>query len=161
MNRVTTQSFVVLGAVAIALSACTSETTQSGPTSAQGATPASVQGGTPTGTQEGVVTPGASPPAESKEAWGDVKLGAITVDAKRGSPTAKVTITNHSTKLSNYVVDLSITTPDGKTNIDATIVSAEGLKPGDAVKLQAQFTTTQELPKDAKLTIVGVARLVA
>ena len=74
---------------------------------------------------------------------------------------AAVTITNHSSKRSNYIVDLGIMTSDGQTNFAATMVSAEGLKAGQTVTRAAHFTTTQELPADAKLTVVGVARLVA
>ena len=152
---------VAVATAALALSACTSAPTNSAPTRTAGGTPTSTQGGNPTSTQESAGIQSATPGADSKEAWGDVKLGAITADATLESPMATVTITNHATKRSNYIVDLIITTADGQTKLDATMVSAEGLNPGQTVKREAQFMTTQKLPTDAKLTIVGVARLAA
>jgi 5-hydroxyisourate hydrolase-like protein (transthyretin family) len=99
--------------------------------------------------------------SQALAAKGDVKLGAIRVDAKLGTPSAEVTITNHSSKTSNYIVDLSITSTDGKTQIDAAMVSAQGLAPGQTTTRSAHFKTTQKLPAGATLTIVGVARLKA
>jgi len=95
----------------------------------------------------------------ANNATGDVKLGAVKVDSKLGTPSAVVTITNHSSKRSNYIVDLSITSPDGKTAIDAAMVSAQGVDPGQTTTRAAHFKTTLRLPAGAKLTIVGVARL--
>lgn len=165
MISVRTGLVVAVASAALALSGCTSESTDGGrggpssggsPTDTQGPSASTAQ---PSTGQPSAVIQSPSPGVDSKEAWGDVKLGAITVDAKSGSPTAAVTITNKSAKRSNYIVDLSITSADGETTLDATIVSAEGVDPGKTAKKTAQFGTTEKLPKNAKLAIVGVARL--
>ena len=151
---------VAVAAAALALSGCTSESTDGGSAApSSGASPTDTQGPSASTGQPSAVIQSPSPGVDSKEAWGDVKLGAITLDAKSGSPTADVTITNNSSKRSNYIVDLSITSADGETTLDSTIVSAEGVDPGKSAKKAAQFGTTEKLPKNAKLAIVGVARL--
>lgn len=177
MSGTPKQLVVAVAAAALALSACTSESTGGKPTSTQGGGnggaqastltgsggegQAGTQSATPSSTQKAAPAPAASPDVGTREALGDVKLGALSVDAKSGSPTATVTITNNSSKRSNYVIDLTITTADGNNTLDATIVSAEALEPGKTAKKAAQFRTTQKLPKDAKLTIMGIARLAA
>ena len=88
-------------------------------------------------------------------------LGEIRADAELGTPSAEVTITNHSSELSNYIVDVNLMSADGKTRLDAAMVSAEALAPGQAIKLTARFMTTQKLPTGARLTVAGIARLVA
>lgn len=149
---------VTIVATALALSSCSSTGTKTETTG--------VQSGTPTATQTTVtqrVAPAqkASPGVDSKAAFGDVKLGAIRVDAKLGTPSANVTITNHSSKRSNYIVDLSITDGASKISVDAAMVSAPGLAPGQSVTRVAHFKTTQKLPTGASLKVVGIARLTA
>ena len=159
MARLTTLLASALAAAALALSGCTSAATNSGSTSTGRASVI------PTTTPDKPATspspaPSMSPDLGTKEASGDVTLGAILVDPKLGALSAEVTITNHSSKRSNYIVDLSITDADGKTTLGASMVSAPGVKPGQTAKRTAQFGTTQKLPADATITIVGVARLV-
>ena len=155
-----TRLVVAVAAAALALSACTSGSTNESASAASGSQ-TGTQEATPPSTEDAAPTQSASPDFGTKEALEDVKLGAITVDAKKGTPSAEVTIKNNSSKRSNYIIDLSITTPDGKTQLDATVVSAEGVEPGKTANATAQFGTTQELPKDAKLNIVGVSRIEA
>jgi hypothetical protein len=159
---------VVLAAAALALSACSSTGTKGGSVGAQN--------GTLTGTQKATGAPSASPGVDSKAAktlpapsapagvdsnaaWGDIKLGAIRIDAKHGTTSAEVTITNHSSKRSNYIVDLGIMSAGGKTRLDAAMVSAPGLAPGQTTMRTAHFMTIQKLATGATLTLVGVARL--
>lgn len=173
---------IAIAAAALTLGACTSggnggsgtshSTPDVGPASSQTGTSASSQtnasaGGktkastgktkAPTGSQKTSAKPGG--PALT-HALGDVKLGALSVDAKGGTHSALVTITNHSAKPSNYVVDLSVTSADGKTKLDASIVAVPNLAPGRTATRSAHFTAKQKLPAGAKLTILDVARIV-
>jgi len=172
---------IVVAVAGLALSGCSSTGTKAsgaaGPKDATSAsasktTPVSPKSGTPTnkqkatpvspknGTQKATPAP-TSQGLASRTAAGDVELGPIRIDAKLGTPSAEVTITNHSSKRSNYVVDLSIVSAGGKTQLDAAMVSTQGLAPGKSTKIPAKFKTTQKLPTGATLTVVGVARLVA
>jgi hypothetical protein len=160
---------VVVATTGFALAGCTSTGSEDAAVRTQkGPTQASTQESAPIGPAKGALPrtqkTGLGPTSRSvgaKDASRDVKLSAIRVDAKLGTPWAEVTLTNNTTKRSNYIVDLRITAPGGGTELDAAMVSAPGLAPGRTIKRTAQFKTTQKLPKGAKLTIVGVARLVA
>jgi PBP1b-binding outer membrane lipoprotein LpoB len=152
---------VAVAGVALVLSACTSSGKTGGPTSTSNGTPASTHSQTPTSTPKTTPATSVSQKPVAKEALGDVKLGAIRVDAKLKTPMADITITNHSAKSSNYIVDVSITSADGKTQIDNAVVHTQSLAPGHTADLAAHFRTNQKLPSGAKITIVGLARLVA
>ena len=158
MTSTRTRLVVAVATAALALSACTSETANDSAPTVSG-NQSGTQEASPPSTQDAAPTQSAPPDVGTEEALEDVKLGAIRVDAKKGTPSAEVTIKNNSSKRSNYIVDLSLTTPDGKTQLDATVVSAEGVEPGKTAKKTAQFGTTQEIPEDAKLTVVGVSRI--
>ncbi len=161
MIRVQRCLVVAIAAATLAVSACTSTSTKGGPASTKNAGPTSSHKTTPTSAPKTTPAPSVSQKPVSKEAWGDVKVSAIRVDAKLKMPVADVTITNHSSKSSNYIVGLSITAADGKTPLETAVVHTQSLAPGHAVDLAAHFRTTQQLPAGAKLTIVDVARLVA
>jgi hypothetical protein len=169
MFGIRTRLAVVFAAAALALSACSSTGTKDESVGAQNRTLTSTQKATgapnasPGGNSKAAKTlPAPSAPAgvDSKAAWGDIKLGAIRIDAKLGTPSAEVTITNHSSKRSNYIIDLSIKSTDGKTQFDAAMVSAQDLAPGQTTTRTAHFSIKQQLPTGATLTLVGVARLV-
>jgi hypothetical protein len=156
MFGIRTRLVVAVAAAGLVLSGCTSTSTNT-----SGA--AAPKDGTSTSISPKKAVPASKAPQGfgTKAASGDVKLSAIRIDGKLGTPSAAVTITNHSSKLSNYVVDVSITSADGKTQLDAAMVSAERLAPGQTTKKAASFKTTQKLPKGAKLTVVGIVRLAA
>jgi hypothetical protein len=169
MFGIRTRLAVVFAAAALALSACSSTGTKGGSVGAQNGTQTSTQKATGAPSASAGVNstaaktrPAPSGPAgvDSKAAWGDIKLGAIRIDAKHGTPSAEVTITNHSSKRSNYIVDLSIMSAGGKTRLDAAMVSAQGLASGQTTTRTVHFMTTQKLATGATLTLVGVARLV-
>ena len=42
---------------------------------------------------------------------------------------------------------------------DAAMVSAVGVAVGKTTKVKAEFTSSEKLPKDAKITVVGVSRM--
>jgi len=95
----------------------------------------------------------------SKDATGDVKIGKITVDSVLGFPSAPVTVTNHSSKRSNYLIEISLESADGKTQIDTADVAVDNLEPGQSTVQKAQFTTSDKLPAGAKLVIKSLDRL--
>lgn len=70
----------------------------------------------------------------------DVKVTSCTKDAL-GFMDAKVLITNHSSKASNYIVDVVFETPDGKTQLGTGLAAVNDLQPGQkAPKLASSFT---------------------
>jgi hypothetical protein len=169
MLRIQKRLVVAIAATGLAVSGCSSTGPQGGPVSTQETTQATTLKAGPTDPPKGALpksaktrpASAASRGATAKDASKDVKLSPIRVDKKLGTPSAEVTLTNNTTKRSNYIVDLRITAPGGGTELDAAMVSAQGVPPGKTIKRTARFKTTQKLPKGATLTVVGVARLVA
>ena len=103
------------------------------------------------------------------DSGGDKAIGAADARADArgavlGQPDAigfravTVTVTNNSSKRSNYVVDLAIESPDGATQYDTTVASVTDLEPGQTTKVNA-FSITKTIPADAIVTIKTVSRL--
>src|SRR5450631_2623160 len=90
---------VMAAAGGLALTSCSSTGTSAGGG-------VSHTNGTTTSAQKAAPAPSSTPGLAAKNATGDVKFGAIRVDAKLGKPSIQVTITNHSSKRSNYIVDM-------------------------------------------------------
>lgn len=73
----------------------------------------------------------------------DVKVTACAADPTTGWADAKVVVTNHSSKSSNYVITIAFESKDGKTQIGTGAVIVQNLLPGqssspqDANSLQA------------------------
>lgn len=63
------------------------------------------------------------------EAKKDVKITACAKDSL-GDISAKVLITNHSSKASNYLVTLAFDSPDGKTQLGTGLAAVNDLQPG-------------------------------
>jgi predicted small secreted protein len=59
----------------------------------------------------------------------DVAITACAPNADTNWVSAKVTITNHSSKASNYIVTVAFETADGKTQIDTGLAAAQSLAP--------------------------------
>lgn len=97
----------------------------------------------------------------SKDASADVTVGAVTVDSTLGLPSAPVTVVNHSSKRSHYLITIALESADGKTQIDSTIVAVNDLDPGQSAKETAQFATTEKLPTGAKAVLKSVDRIAA
>jgi len=98
------------GLAAASLAACKTSTGASASTSTGGATAKASAG-----------------PAHSE----DVAITACAPD-DAGFAAAKVVVTNHSSKASNYIVNIVMESPDGKTQIGTGLVSVNGLAPGQA-----------------------------
>ena len=103
--------FAALGLAAVALAGCKTSTGASASTSTSGTTAKSTSAG----------------PAHSE----DVAITACAPD-DAGFAAAKVVVTNHSSKASNYIVNIVMESPDGKTQIGTGLVSVNGLAPGQA-----------------------------
>ena len=73
----------------------------------------------------------------SKDATGDVTLGAYTPDDFGGS--VAVTIKNNSEKRSNYSIDLSAESEDGKIQYGTSSVYVSNLDPGMTTIEKGQF----------------------
>jgi hypothetical protein len=139
---------VCLACVAILLAACSSS--GSGSATKSSAPPAAAT------TSAAAKTSPAAPKPTGPEA--DVTVGALTLESTLNFPQVPVTITNHSSKRSNYIVDLTIESADGKTQIDSTIVAANNLEPGQTAKETGHFFKPGPLPAGAKVVVKKVTR---
>lgn len=84
---------------------------------------------------------------------GDVKITACEVDSALRWPSAKLTITNRSSKTSNYMVQLEFVDAKG-TRISEGIAATNNLAPGQAAKETAQGTAEAEGKISCKVTEV-------
>jgi hypothetical protein len=90
----------------------------------------------------------------------DVELGPCAKDAKSGLYSAKVTVTNHSSKLSNYIVEISILSPDKATKYDDMLVLVNGLAP-EQRSPQTPHGTRTDIPDDLVCELTEVTRFAA
>jgi hypothetical protein len=72
----------------------------------------------------------------------DVTITACTADTTTGYLDAKVKVTNHSSKTSNYAITIAFESKDGSEQLDTGIVAVNNLAPGqssdqDAVSLKS------------------------
>ena len=93
----------------------------------------------------------------SKDASGDIKVGKPVKDAALGWVSVPVTITNHSSKRSDYFVDLAIESADGSTQYDTTTVIAQVVESGQKATEKGQFIK-DGIPATAKVVIKSVQR---
>ena len=120
----------------------------------------SVGTSTPTKTNAGgtkSTAPGVSKGLGSADASGDVKIGKP--DASNGfSIDVPITVTNHSSKRSDYFVDLALVSADGKTQYDTTIATIQNLDPGQTSTDTASFLKVSKVPLGAKIVIKSIQR---
>lgn len=76
-------------------------------------------------------------------------------------PSVKVTVTNHSSKRSNYIIELSLESADGKTQLDTAPIAVNNLEAGQSTVQTGQFTTTDKLPRGARVVLKSIDRLAA
>lgn len=86
----------------------------------------------------------------------DVALGACSNDSTLNLGEAQVTITNHTSKTSNYLVTIAADSADGKTQIGTGNASAENLQAGQSTTVKAQFT--EAIPAGAVCKVAQVDR---
>lgn len=87
----------------------------------------STGGGASTGSTSGATAASSKGPAHAE----DVAIASCGND-DAGFAAAKVVVTNHSSKASNYIVTIAMESPDGKTQIGTALVSVDNLGPGQA-----------------------------
>ena len=94
-------------------------------------------------------------PATPKDhtAGNDVKIDSCEVDPTTGFPAAKITITNHSSKTSNYAVQVEFVNAGG-TRLDEGLAATNNLASGQASEETAQGTTQVSGTISCKVTDV-------
>lgn len=92
----------------------------------------------------------------ASDATGDISGLTIVREATIAVTYGQVTITNNSSKRSDYFVTIAAESPDGATRYDDTIVSVLGLDPGQTTTDKGLFT--KEIPADAVLKLIEVQR---
>jgi ribosomal protein L35AE/L33A len=79
------------------------------------------------------------------------------VDSSSPSYTeVKVNVENHSSKASNYLIELTATSPDGTKQLGGTFTSVSSLEPNQAAEVKAMFDSN--LPADTIFKAVKVTR---
>lgn len=66
----------------------------------------------------------------ARDASGDVTVVRLADPDVLGFRTAEVKITNNSSKRSNYLVELSLESTDGRTQYDTAVATAQNVDPG-------------------------------
>lgn len=103
-------------------------------------------------------SPGVSHGIGSQNASGDVKLGSYTTDAAQFGHTG-VTITNHSSKRSDYMITVALESADGHTQYDTADVYVQNLEPGQTTSQDGIFANAPtNPPATAKLVLKSVER---
>lgn len=96
---------------------------------------------------QGKVTSSPSPTASASIAHSeDVKITSCKAGAL-GGPSATVVVTNHSSKPSNYIIEISFESADGKTQYGTGNAAVNSLNPGQSSAPQtADALTTTPAP---------------
>lgn len=105
--------------------------------------------------------PGISKGIASKDASADVKIGRLKAKKILGQVSyyyAPVTVTNHSSKRSDYVITVALESADGKMQIDTADMLIQNLEPGQSKSDEGDFLTTDKVPAGAKLVLQEVER---
>lgn len=93
----------------------------------------------------------------SQDASGDVALGAPSAPDSLGAVDVPVIIVNHSAKRSNYFVELSAESADGKQQFGTGNAFAANVEPGQTATAQAYFSGN-ESPAGAVFVVKSVQR---
>jgi len=94
----------------------------------------------------------------SQDASADATVGPLRTNSYGGAE-ATVRVKNSSEKRSNYSIDLSAVSSDGKTQYATTMVFIQNVDPGQSAQDTATFF--QEVPRGSKVTIKTVERMSA
>jgi len=105
-----------------------------------------------TGTRS-VVAPG------SKSAADDVTVSTCTNDPTLNIGSVKVKVTNHSSKASNYLITVTVSSADGKTQIDTGNAAVQSLNPNQSTVTDA--TVTKAVPAGSVCKVSDVLRTAA
>ncbi len=87
-------------------------------------------------------------------------VGKVATQADTNLSQVPVTITNHSSKRSDYFVTVALESADGKTQIDTSTVIVQNLEPGQGTVQTGDFlaTMTTAPPAGAKVVLQSVQR---
>lgn len=98
------------------------------------------------GVPQGATVHASGAPSSASAGAADVVISGCEIDDTLESPVAHLTITNHSSKSSNYLVTIAFDSKDGKTQIDTGIASADNLLPGQATQVDANSLKSNVAP---------------
>jgi hypothetical protein len=114
-------------------------------------------GGKHNGTSSGTSTdPGVSQGVASRDATRDVKLGPVQAPDVLGVRYEKITVVNHSSERSDYMIDVAVQSPDGKTQYDTGSAYITNVDPGQTAIDKVMFT--KDIPAGAKAVLKTVER---
>ena len=94
----------------------------------------------------------------TKDASADVSRAVLGPVDAIGFRAVTLTVTNNSSERSNYLIDLSIESPDGLTQYDTSFASVINLEPGQTTTVEA-LSITKDVPVDAIVKIKTISRL--
>ncbi len=116
-------------------------------------TATTTSGGTASGVTNGLGT---------RDASGDVTVVKLGDTDALGFKKAELKITNNSSKRSNYLIELSLESADGKTQYDTAAVTASNVEPGQTTGGNVlPFTKSKSAPADAVVKVKTVSRTAA
>ena len=110
-------------------------------------------------TNSGSSNSGVSRGLAAQDATGDVKLGPPQAPDVLGIRYETVTVVNHSSKRSDYVIDVAVQSADGKTQYDAGTALINNVDPGQTASDKVMFTN--HIPAGAKIVLKTVERTAA
>jgi hypothetical protein len=100
---------------------------------------------------------GVSTGLATKDAAGDVTKLAMQGPDALGYRRVEVSVTNHSSKRSDYLIELSIESVDGATRIDSTTVFVTNLEPGQSTT-ENGLVSVKDVPAGAVAKVKTVSR---
>jgi hypothetical protein len=99
---------------------------------------------------------GVSQGVASQDAVGDVKLDPVQAPDTIGVRYEKITVVNHSSKRSDYMIEVAVQSADGKTQYDTGTTLISNVDPGQTASDQVMFT--KHIPAGAKVVLKTVER---
>jgi len=99
---------------------------------------------------------GVSRGVAAQDATGDVKVGPLQAPDVLGIRYETVTVVNHSSKRSDYVIDVAEQSADGKTQYDTGTALINNVDPGQTASDKVMFTN--HIPAGAKIVLKTVER---
>ncbi|MFF4378030.1 hypothetical protein [Kitasatospora sp. NPDC001547] len=158
--RRTALTLLAAGATVLGLAACDPSTSTSSGSTAPAV--AATTAGAPAAPAAGDTAPAAAPPAAAPAGGGDAAKDAeitkCTVNDLLKMPEAEVRITNHSSKSSNYIVQLEFTDASG-TRIAEGAAATNNLAPSQAAVQKAPGAA--QVSGKVNCRITGVTRYAA
>jgi hypothetical protein len=148
---------VIIGAMALTLTlagaACAAEADEGTKADAKAPTATEAPAKKETTTTE---APKVSKGLGSKDATADVGKPVLDPPDIIGSVYVHVPVTNHSSKRSDYFIDITAESADGKTQIDTTTAFVQNVEPGQSADAKTLFLN--DIPAGTQVRITGVQR---